>query len=179
MCPEKNPLEDSGKKRNMLDYVGHTFEPVFDSRSKILLLGTMPSPKSRQVGFYYSHPQNRLWRVLAAVLSQDVPVSTVEKEGFLLRYNIAMWDVLASCQIVGADDNSIKDPVANDMNVIFSKAPIKAVFTTGKKATELYNRYCRGGKELEAVYLPSTSPANCRLAFDELVAEYKIILKYL
>lgn len=158
----------------------HTLEPIYDSRSKILILGTMPSPKSKEIGFYYSHPQNRMWRVLSDVLNQPLPCSNTEKKEFLLKNRIAMWDVLRSCVIKGADDQSIREPVVNDFVRIFSAAPIRVVFTTGTKATALYRRHCVKATGLEAIYLPSTSPANCRhYDYEALKNAYKIIKEYL
>ena len=116
----------------------HTIPPVFDANSRILILGTMPSPRSRAEGFFYGHPQNRFWRVLSAVLEEPLPVSVAEKKAMLLRRGIALWDVLASCEIAGASDSSIRNPVLNDFAPIFSNADIKAVFTTGKTAAKLY-----------------------------------------
>lgn len=160
--------------------VMHELEPVYDRNSKILILGTMPSPKSREFGFYYSHPQNRLWKVIPALFGESVPESPDEKKRFLIGHNIAMWDVLSSCIIKGADDSSIMNPVPNDINRILDAAEIKAVFTTGKKATELYRRLCLPATGITSVYLPSTSPANCRnYTLESLTESYRIILKYL
>ena len=158
----------------------HTFEPVYDKNSKILILGTMPSPKSRQNGFYYSHPQNRFWKVMAEILNADIPISIEEKRELMLENKIALWDVLHSCDIKGADDNSIKNPVPNDIASLLNKTDIEAVFTTGNKATSLYKKYCAEKAGRESIYLPSTSPANCRnYNFEKLVEEYRAILKYI
>ncbi len=159
--------------------VNHEFPPVFDKRSRVLMLGTMPSPKSRENGFYYGHPRNRFWPVLAQVCQSPCPQTREEKISFALEHKIAVWDVLASCDICGADDGSIQNPVPNDMSVILEQADIQAVFATGAKAYALYNKYCREKTQLEAVRLPSTSPANCRISFEELVKDYRVILKYL
>ena len=159
--------------------VHHELEPVYDRNSRILILGTIPSPKSREFGFYYGHPQNRLWRVLAEVFDATVPVTNEEKERFLLSRHIAMWDVLKSCEIKGADDSSIAKPKPNDINMILSAAKIKAIFTTGKKATDLYKRLCYPDTGIHSVYLPSTSPANCRsFNHETLVEAYRIIREY-
>lgn len=164
----------------MDEFVEHLFGPVFNKNSKILILGTMPSPKSREVGFYYSHPQNKLWKILSELLKDILPNTNQEKTEFLLKHNIAMWDVLKSCNINGADDGSIKNPIVNDLNIILSSADIKAIFTTGKKATELYKKYIFEKTGIESVYLPSTSPANCRFySYEELLKEYNIIMNYI
>ena len=140
----------------------HELSPVFNAQSRVLFLGTIPSPKSREKGFYYAHPQNRFWPVLAAVFGEEVPQTTEERRNFALLHGIALWDVLASCTIRGADDKSIKDPVANDLSIILNHADIRAIFTTGKKAAALYKKYCLPQTKREAIELPSTSPANCR-----------------
>ncbi|WP_312643742.1 DNA-deoxyinosine glycosylase [Hydrogenoanaerobacterium sp.] len=162
-----------------MDKVQHTLSPVFNERSRILILGTMPSPKSREVGFYYGHPQNRFWRVTAAVLNTAVPQTNSEKQAFLLDQHIALWDVLQQCEIEGADDSSIRKPVANDFSRIFSTADIRQVFTTGAAATKLYTKLAACAVEYPAFYLPSTSPANCRVSFEAMVKEYSVIKKYL
>ena len=108
-----------------MEHIIHSIEPVFDAESRVLILGTMPSPKSREVQFYYGHPQNRFWRVLAAVLGEEVPRSVPEKKAMLLRHRIALWDVLAECEITGASDSSIRNPVANDLSVILDHAPVQ------------------------------------------------------
>lgn len=160
--------------------VNHTIEPLFNENSKVLLLGTIPSPKSREAMFYYSHPQNKFWKVMASILDDDVPINNEEKKNLMLKNNIALWDVLASCKIKGASDESIEEPVANDINYILHKADIKTIFTTGTKAYALYKKYCLKDTGVEAVKLPSTSSANCRFYnLEKLIIEYKIILKYI
>lgn len=164
----------------MAEFVTHTLAPVFDRSSRVLILGTMPSPKSREFGFYYGHPQNRFWKVLAAVLNEPVPETIEEKRSFVLRRHIALWDVLASCMIEGASDSSIKDPVPNDINLILQSADIRLIIAAGRKAESLYNQYCLPKTNQAIVGLPSTSPANCRnCGLAELTAAYRIILPYL
>ena len=168
------------KNDSINNLVTHTFEPVWNKESKVLILGTIPSPKSREFGFYYSHPQNRLWKVLAELFSQEVPISIDEKKSLLLANKVAMWDVLQSCKIKNADDNTISEPIVNDIPRILQQSDIKAIFTTGRKATELYNKYCMISQDsIQSIYLPSTSPANCRINFQNLVEEYRIILNYI
>lgn len=159
--------------------VVHTLEPVMDGASRVLLLGTMPSPKSRQAGFYYAHPQNRFWRVMEALFGEAIPSDREGRRSFLLRRRIALWDVLASCVIEGADDGSIREPVPNDMARILRTAEIRAVFTTGSAAARLYARYCLPVTGREAIALPSTSPANCRMSLEALVEAYRPICRYL
>ena len=162
-----------------MEHIIHSIEPVFDTESRVLILGTMPSPKSREVQFYYGHPQNRFWRVLAAVLGEEVPRSVPEKKAMLLRHRIALWDVLAECEITGASDSSIRNPVANDLSVILGHAPVQAVFTTGATAWKLYTRLQKPHTGIEAVRLPSTSPANCAVKMEALTEAYKAILPWL
>ncbi len=162
-----------------MEHIIHSIEPVFDAESRVLILGTMPSPKSREVQFYYGHPQNRFWRVLAAVLGEELPQSVPEKKAMLLRHRIALWDVLAECEITGASDSSIRNPVANDLSVILNHAPVQAVFTTGATAWKLYTRLQKPHTGIEAVRLPSTSPANCAVKMEALTEAYKAILPWL
>lgn len=157
----------------------HTIAPVYNQYSKVLILGTFPSPKSRESGFYYGHPQNRFWPVIAHVCNQPTPKTKEAKIELLLDQGIALWDVLYACSITGADDNSIKNPVVNDLNLILKVAPIKAIFTTGGKATALYNRYCLPQTGRETIGLPSTSSANCRMTIEVLQQAYCAILPYL
>ena len=138
----------------MPEHITHAFPPVYDTESRVLILGTMPSPKSRENGFYYGHPRNRFWKVLADVLSQPLPETNEAKTCFLHRNHIALWDVLASCEIHRADDSSIRNPVPNDFLPILAAAPIRTIFTTGTKAAALYKRYCYPQTRIPAVPLP-------------------------
>lgn len=156
--------------------VFHTLEPVYDAQSRVLLLGTMPSPRSREAGFYYAHPQNRFWSVLASLFDASVPQTAEARRAFALTHGIALWDVLARCEIRGADDASIRRPVANDIAWLLRQAPIRAVFTTGGKAFSLYQRLCLPQTGMPAVLLPSTSPANCRMSHKALEQAYARIL---
>ncbi len=158
--------------------VQHELAPIYDENSTVLILGTMPSPKSREVGFYYGHPQNRFWRVMSELFAEDVQ-TVEEKVEFLHRHRIALWDVLASCEIKGADDSTIKAPIANDLSNILSTANIKAIFTTGKKAEQLYLKYLEPQTGIKAIPLPSTSGANCRFyTYQDILIAYEQILVY-
>jgi hypoxanthine-DNA glycosylase len=139
----------------------HPWRPVCDAHSRILILGSIPSPKSRESGFYYGHPQNIFWQTLAAVLDAPPPAGDpASKTNFLLKRRIALWDVLHSCFIRGASDTSIRSPVPNQFRPLLAHTHIAAVFTTGKKATTLFNTLCAEEAGMKAHYLPSTSPAN-------------------
>ncbi len=164
----------------MSEFVYHTLEPIYDKNSRILILGSMPSPKSRELGFYYANPQNRFWKIIPELLRRPAPQTAEERTGFLLENRIALWDVLKSCEIKGADDGSIRNPEPNDLSSILSAADIRAVFTTGSKAYSLYRRLCLPQTKRDAVSLPSTSPANCRrYTYQSLLDAYRAILPYL
>ena len=158
--------------------VTHEFDAFFDKDSRVLILGTIPSPKSREQGFYYGHPQNRFWKVLADVLDEEFPQTVKERKGFLKRNHIALWDVLESCEIKGASDVSIRNARPNDMNRILQAADIRAIFATGAKAAQLYKKLCFPECGVEAVRLPSTSPANCRCSYETLREAYSQICDY-
>jgi hypoxanthine-DNA glycosylase len=139
----------------------HPLDPIIDSRSKILILGTFPSPKSREARFFYAHPQNCFWTTLALVLDDAAPApDPASKTAFLLKNRVAVWDVIHSCAIDGSSDSSIREPVFNKFRPLIEMSEISAIFTTGKKATQLFNAHCRSEAGMDAIYLPSTSPAN-------------------
>ena len=137
--------------------VSHEFPAVFDRESRVLLLGSIPSPKSREVGFYYGHPQNRFWKVLAKVLGEDVPVTIPQKKAMLKKHHVALWDVLESCTIVGASDTSIEDVVPNKISRVVEGSKVTRIFCTGATAFRLYQKYCARDVGIDAVKLPSTS----------------------
>lgn len=155
--------------------VTHGFGPVYDTHSRVLILGTMPSPKSREAAFYYMHPRNRFWPVLGAVLECPVPEDVPGRRRMALAYGVALWDVLKRCDIRGASDASIRNPVPNDIRPILDAAPIRAVFTTGATAAKLYRRLILPVCGVEALPLPSPSPANCARSFEEMVKAYRVI----
>ncbi len=154
-------------------HVFHTFEPVFDHNSDILILGSFPSVKSRENQFYYGHPQNRFWKVTADIFNEPIPGTIEEKKQFLLRNHIAVWDVIASCDIIGSSDSSIRNVTANDMNVILKTADIRKICANGDKAYRLFLKYCRKEGWPEVVKLPSTSPANAACSAKRLVEVWK------
>ena len=149
--------------------IEHPIEPVYDIHSKILILGSFPSVKSRESGFFYGHPQNRFWKVLAAVTGQKVPQTVEEKKVFLLKNHIAVWDVIQSCTITGSSDSSIKNVVANDLSEILDKSEIHRIYVNGRKAEQLYQKYIYPQTKMEAICLPSTSPANAAWNLERLI----------
>ncbi|MBR3539312.1 MAG: DNA-deoxyinosine glycosylase [Eubacterium sp.] len=153
--------------------VTHPILPVYDSGSQILILGSFPSVKSREAGFFYGHPQNRFWKVVSAVFDEDVPQTIEEKKAFLLRNHIAVWDVIQSCDIKGSSDSSIKNVMANDLNIILKAAEIKAIFVNGKTALKYYQKYTEPLIGRAAICLPSTSPANAAWNMERLIEKWK------
>lgn len=153
-------------------HVIHTFEPVFDNQSEVLVLGSFPSVKSRENQFYYGHPQNRFWKVTAGIFGEAVPQTIEEKRAFLLCNHIAVWDVIASCDIVGSSDSSIRNVVPNDMQIILGQAPIRAIYANGDKAYQLFLKYCKKEGQPEVYKLPSTSPANAAWNIEQLIATW-------
>ena len=159
-----------------MEKVIHPLAPIVDASCDTLILGTMPSPKSREAAFYYANPQNRFWRVMAAVLGESLPDSNADRAEMLLRRGIALWDVLRSCEIDGASDASIKDPVPNDIAGLVAKYPnIKRVFTTGGTAYRLYQKLVFPQTGIAAIPLPSPSAANARMRTDDLIKAYEVI----
>lgn len=140
-----------------------------------MILGSFPSVKSREQQFFYGHRQNRFWRVVAQVFGCEVPESIEQKRQMLLSYHVALWDVIASCEITGSSDASIRNVVPNDLSVILSQADIQAIYTNGGKAQELYRKYIFPVNGREAVLLPSTSPANAGYSLQRLVEAWKVI----
>ncbi len=155
--------------------LNHPIPPVYDEKSKILILGSFPSVKSREQQFFYGHKQNRFWRVLAQVLGCAVPEDIEQKREMLLTHHIAVWDVIASCEITGSSDASIRNAVPNDLSRILSHADIRAIYTNGSKANQLYRKYIFPVNGREAVLLPSTSPANAGYSLKRLVEAWKVI----
>ena len=153
--------------------VTHPFDPIWDENSRILILGSFPSVRSRADNFYYGHPQNRFWKVLAGLYAEPIPQTIDEKKAFLLCHGIALWDVISSCEIENSSDVSIRNAEVNDLSTIFEVADIRAVYTNGKAADKLYRKY----HEREAVCLPSTSPANAAWSLEKLLAAWSVILK--
>lgn len=159
-----------------MTHVIHEIPPVFDKNCQILILGSFPSVKSREGQFFYHHKQNRFWKVLSAIFDDTLPETIKEKKSFLLTHHIAVWDVIASCDIEGSSDSSIKNAVPNDFSKILKAAPIHQIYTNGGTAYKLYHKYCEKETGLTAIKLPSTSPANASFSLDRLISDW-IILK--
>ena len=149
--------------------------PIVDANSRILILGSFPSVLSRETMFFYGHPQNRFWKVLSLVYDRPLPVTIPEKKALLLSHGIALWDVIASCEITGSSDTSIKNVIPNDLTQIFKIAPIRQIYVNGKTAEKYYNHTLRSSTGREAICLPSTSPANASWSLERLVQAWKII----
>ena len=158
-------------------HISHTFLPVYDENSKVLILGSFPSVKSREQGFYYGHPQNRFWKVLAAVCGCEVPKTIEEKKSMLLANHIAVWDVIDSCDIIGSSDSSIKNVVPVDIAGLLIKTNISRILLNGKLAGKLYKKYSQGIIDIPAAVLPSTSPANAACSLEKLIEEWREELK--
>ena len=156
-------------------HVLHPFPPLYDENSRVLILGSFPSVKSREQKFFYGHPQNRFWRVLAAVFASEIPQTMAEKRRFLLSHGIALWDVIASCEITGSADSSIKNVVANDLSPILTAADIRQIFVNGKTAEKYYRKYTEAATGRAAICLPSTSPANAAWSMERLIAAWRSV----
>ena len=157
-------------------HIRHEFDPVYDRNSEILILGTLPSVKSREQRFYYGHKQNRFWKVIAALYGEAVPVTIEEKKKILLRHHIALFDVIAECDIAGSSDSTIRNVVPTDLSVILKQAPVRKIFANGNKAYDLYMKYSYEKTGMEAGRLPSTNPANAAYQMERLLQSWKVIL---
>ena len=159
--------------------IKHPFPPLYNNNSRILILGSFPSVKSREQNFFYGHPQNRFWKVISAICGTNEPVSVEEKKKLLFENGIALWDVIASCDIVGSSDSSIKNVVANDISEILTNADSREIYVNGKTAEKYYNKYTKNSVSVSAVCLPSTSPANAAWSVERLVDTWMQIKKYI
>ena len=164
-------------KAGKYQHLTHEFAPVYDANSRILILGSFPSVKSREQQFFYGHPQNRFWKVLAAVLSCRIPQTIQEKKEMLLSHGIALWDVIAECDIAGSSDSSIKNVVPAELSVILDHAPIRTIYANGAKAYDLYQKYTYPVTGRDIRKLPSTSPANAVFQMERLLGAWQEILE--
>ncbi len=153
----------------------HPIPPLYDNNSKILILGSFPSVKSREAAFFYGHPQNRFWSVLAEIFGETKPQNVEDKKKLVLCNNLALWDVIASCEIIGSSDSSISNVTANDLSVIIKNSKVEKIFVNGKTAEKYYKKYTYPKTGIKAICLPSTSPANAAWSLERLVEAWKII----
>lgn len=153
----------------------HPFGPLYGPDSRILILGSFPSVKSREQNFFYGHPQNRFWKVIAALFGQDVPLTIPEKKDLILSHRLALWDSIASCVITGSSDATIRDVKPNDLRIILDSAPIERIYCNGRKSHEMYEKYILPVLGREAACLPSTSPANAQWSLEKLIAAWSVI----
>ena len=161
-----------------LEHIIHPIPPFFDADSKILILGSFPSVKSRESRFFYGHPQNRFWKLMTLLYREEtVPVTIEEKAALLRRHHIAAWDSIHACDIQGSSDSSIKNVEPNDFSQILKTAAIRQIYTNGRKSHEIYMKYCLPQTKREAVCLPSTSPANAAWSLERLAEAWKVILQ--
>lgn len=166
-----------GRKYIMHSHIVHPIPPVYSEESRILILGSFPSVKSREAGFFYGHPQNRYWKVLAAVFRDSFPETVPGRRAFLLRHRIAAWDVIASCDIEGSSDSSIRNVAANDLSAILNAGDIRHIYTNGKTAWRLYQKYTAPVLGRDSICLPSTSPANAAWNIERLTEAWSVILE--
>lgn len=167
------------KKEQTYTHVSHDFEPVFDENSKVLILGTFPSVKSRENQFYYGHPQNRFWKVIAGLIESEVPQTIEEKKKLLLEHGIAIWDVIESCDIIGSSDSSIKNVVPADIERVVANSKIQNIYANGGTAKKLYEKYSQKKTGREIIGLPSTSPANAAYSLERLLECWQEVKKVL
>ena len=165
----KTVREDTGQR------IVHPFGPLYDGNSRILILGSFPSVKSREQNFFYGQPQNRFWKVLAALFDREVPRTIPEKRALILENGLALWDSIASCVITGSSDASIKEVRANDLRIILDHSPIDRICCNGRKSHEMYTRYIRPVTGREAICLPSTSPANAQWPLEKLIEAWSVL----
>lgn len=165
------------KKETIYLHVKHSFLPVYNKDSEILILGSFPSVKSREGQFYYHHPQNRFWKVISQIFGEKLPETIKEKKEMLFRNHIAIWDVIESCDIIGSSDSSIKNVKAADIEKILREANIQTIYVNGGKADSLYQKYCEPKIKKKAIRLPSTSPANAAWSLERLIQAWQVIIK--
>ena len=165
------------EKNEEYTHVTHTFLPVYNQKSHVLVLGSFPSVKSREQKFYYGHPQNRFWKVIAHLTNNSVPQTIEEKKRLLLENNIAVWDVIASCDIIGSSDSSIKNVVVNDFRQVLDHSSIHTIYANGTKAYDLYCKYEKEQIGKEIIKLPSTSPANAAWNLERLCRAWKSVVE--
>ena len=163
----------------MSERIIHPLEALYNENSKVLVLGSFPSVKSREVSFFYGHPRNRFWKVIPALFGEEEPLTIEKKKELILRRNLALWDSIHSCEITGSSDSSVRNVVPNDISKIIGNSKVSKVFCNGALSHKMYMKYIFPDTKIEAVKLPSTSPANAAYSLDKLIEEWKIIQEYL
>ena len=153
----------------MTEHIVHPFEPFFRADSKILIVGSLPSVKSRENGFYYGHPQNRFWKMLAQIFAESMPISIEEKQQFLAKHKIAVYDSIKECTINGSSDSSIRNVIPSDIAKIVFSSQITKILANGKTAAKYFLKYQNQNLCQMLKTLPSTSPANAAFSIEKLV----------
>ena len=156
-------------------YITHPFGPLYSGESRVLILGSFPSVKSREQNFFYGHPQNRFWKVISILFCEPEPLTIEDKKRLILNNKLALWDSIAGCEITGSSDSSIRNANANDISIILDNAQVRKIFTNGNKSHELYTKYIEPAVGREAICLPSTSPANAQWTLDRLIDAWSVI----
>ncbi len=159
----------------MTQRLEHPFPPLYDENSRVLILGSFPSVRSREERFYYGHPQNRFWRLIASLYGRPVPDTVARKKELILGNALALWDCAASCEITGSSDASIRQARANDVGMILDRCDIRRIFCNGKTSWRLYEALIRPVTGREALCLPSTSPANAQWTLERLIEAWSVI----
>ena len=162
--------------KNQSQTIVHPIKPTYDENSRILILGSFPSVKSREMMYFYGHPQNRFWKVVAALYQEEVPMTVEERHAFLLRNRTAAWDSIHQCTIIGSSDASIRDVIPNDFEPILATAKIEQIYCNGKKSWDVYHKYIENTIGRKAIALPSTSPANAAWSLEKLIEAWSVIL---
>ena len=170
---------DHTMKNQNYETIIHPIPPTYNADSRVLILGSFPSVKTREMMYFYGHPQNRFWKVMAALFDEPFPATVDERHTFLLEHRIAVWDSIGQCSIIGSSDSSIKDVVPNDLSPILKAADIRGIFCNGKKSWEMYHKYIEPSTGISAAVLPSTSPANAACRLEDLIDAWRVILEYL
>ena len=155
----------------------HEFPPIYSSHSKVLILGSFPSVKSREISFYYGHKMNRFWKVLSNIFQEEEPIGNQDRTKFILQHDLALWDVIESCEIQGSSDSSIKEVKVNDILNLVKNSRVKLIICNGAKAYNLFLKYIEN-VNIKVIKLPSTSPANAACRLEQLNEDYKVILNY-
>ena len=157
-------------------HVVHSFGPLYNENSRILILGSIPSHASRKVGFYYGHPRNRFWQILAEAYGMPLPESIEEKKALVLANGLALWDVIQECDIIGASDSSVKNVIPTDIPLILSQTKVERILCNGSLSKKIYDKYQLERTGTPAVKMPSTSPANAAWSLERLIGEWGKVL---